>query len=70
MKKMSTEQKISHNRVTAKRIKRYLKRREHVRVLKLAHKRIAVIDRQLEKIRYFQHKNQSRTSVAQRGTIL
>jgi hypothetical protein len=67
MKKMTTAQKISHNRVTTKRRKVFLKRREHVRRLKLAHKNIACIERQLEKIRYRQRKyaNPVRT-----GTVL
>tara|TARA_R110001592_G_scaffold299632_1_gene570681 strand:+ start:308 stop:475 length:168 start_codon:yes stop_codon:yes gene_type:complete len=54
---MSTKQKISHNRVTAKRRKSYMKRREHVAILKSAHKKANEISRQLEKIRYNQHKS-------------
>lgn len=67
MKKMTSAQKISHNRVTRKRYKTFLKRKEHVRTLKLAAKRIASIEKQLEKIRYLQRKyaNNVRT-----GTVL
>tara|TARA_R110000782_G_C14780923_1_gene409947 strand:+ start:176 stop:367 length:192 start_codon:yes stop_codon:yes gene_type:complete len=56
MKKMSTKQKTAHNRVTTKRRKTIMKRREHVAILKSAHTKANEISRQLEKIRYNQHK--------------
>lgn len=56
MKKMTTKQKTAHNRVTAKRRKTIMKRREHVSILKAAHKKANEISRQLEKIRFNQHK--------------
>tara|TARA_R110000803_G_scaffold63269_1_gene123881 strand:- start:1410 stop:1610 length:201 start_codon:yes stop_codon:yes gene_type:complete len=56
MKKMSTKQKTAHNRTTAKRRKTIMGRREHVAILKFAHKKSSEISRQLEKIRYDQLK--------------
>lgn len=56
MRKMSTQQKISHNRVSVKRRRKELKRREHVAILKAAYKKSAEISRQLERIRYNQIK--------------
>lgn len=56
MRKMSTNQKVSHNRVSIKRRKRFLRRREHVSVLKAAYRKSSEISRQLEKIRYNQVK--------------
>lgn len=53
---MSTQQKISHNRVSIKRRKRFLRRREHVSILKAAYKKSSEISRQLERIRYNQIK--------------
>ena len=70
MKKMSATQKISHNRVSIKRRKVFLKRREHVRTLKLSTRKIASIQRQLEKIRYRQHKLAKSPNVVRTGTVL
>ena len=53
---MSTQQKISHNRVSIKRRKRFLRRREHVSILKADYKKSSEISRQLERIRYNQIK--------------
>jgi len=56
MRKMSTKQKVRHNKVSAKRRKSFLKRRKHVAILKAAYKKSSEISRQLERIRYRQHK--------------
>lgn len=67
MKKMSTKQKIAHNRVTAKRRKRFLKRREHVAILRAAERRINMIHKKMAKMQYYQQKYRS---VQPQGKVL
>lgn len=57
MKRMSTKQKNSWNKLTAKRTRRYLKRREHVRILKLAGDRINMHRKQIERLMHFRKKH-------------
>ena len=49
MKKMTTAKKISSNRLTAKRTRKDLKRRPHVKALKEEWKRINLLDRRRTK---------------------
>ena len=56
MKRMSTAKKISSNRLTAKRTRKDLKRRPHVKALKEEQKRINLMYKQAEAIRYFRTK--------------
>jgi len=56
---MSTKQKISHNRVVAKRRRKFLKRREHVEIIRAAEKRINMIHKKMAKMQYYQQKYRS-----------
>ncbi len=56
MKKMTSLQKAKHNRVTKRRRKKYLKRREHVETLRAAEKRINNIRRRMAKLQYYRSK--------------
>jgi hypothetical protein len=69
MKRMSTEQKISSNRLTKKRTKKYLKRREHIRVLKIAGRKINMYRKQIENLRYRRMKYANRPTQPQ-GPLL
>lgn len=53
---MTSLQKAKHNRVTKKRRKKYLKRREHVETLRAAERRINILHRQMAKLRYYRSK--------------
>ena len=54
---MTTAQKTSSNRLTAKRTRKDRKRRGHVRVLKLAEKKINGIKRRIEKLIHLRSKH-------------
>ena len=56
MKKMNTKQKISWNKLTAKRTRKNLKRRPHVRALKLADRKINIARKRVEKMLYYRRK--------------
>ena len=57
MKKMTTAQKNSWNKLTVKRTRKDRKRRGHVRVLKLAEKKINNIRKKVEKLIHLRSKH-------------
>ena len=63
MKKMTTAQKNSSNRLTAKRTRKDLKRRPHVKALIEVQKKINLINRQVESIRYFRAKSIKKSTI-------
>ena len=70
MKRMSTAQKISSNRLTAKRTRKDLKRREHIRVLKLAGDKINMYRKQIEKLKYLRKRYGKKPSPPQRAPLI
>ena len=56
MKKVSTKQKLRWNKLSARRRIRQMKRRPHVKALREEQKRINLMHRQAEAIRYFRAK--------------
>jgi hypothetical protein len=56
MKKMSTAKKTSSNRLTATRTRKDLKRRSHVRALKLIGNKINRSRKKIEKLMYLKKK--------------
>ena len=64
MKKMTTAQKNSSNRLTAKRTRKDLKRRPYIKALKEVEKKINLINRQVETKRYFRAKYGTKSTIA------
>jgi hypothetical protein len=56
MKRMTTAKKAQANRLTAKRTRKDLKRRSHVRALKLIGNKINRSRKQIEKLMYLKKK--------------
>ena len=68
MKKMTTAQKNSWNKLTAKRTRKDRKRRPHVEALIKAQRKINLINKQIEAIRYFRAKHSKQEQT--KGNIL
>ena len=67
---MTSAQKKSSNRLTAKRTRKNLKRRPKVLALKLAERKINIGRKRLEKLQYFKRKYGSRQTETPAGIIL
>ena len=62
---MNTHQKYRWNKLTSKRRRKYLKRRDHVKQLKLAQNKINISVKRIAKMAFYRRKyagNQSSTS--------
>ena len=70
MKRMTTAKKISSNRLTAKRTRKDLKRREHIRILKLAGYKINMYRKQIEKLQYLRKKYDNKQTPPQRAPLI
>jgi hypothetical protein len=56
MKKMNNKQKLRWNKLSASRRRRQMRRRPHVEALKKEQRKINLINKQIEAIRYFRAK--------------
>jgi len=70
MKRMSTAKKVSSNRLTATRTRKDLKRRKHVRILRIAGDKINSSQKQLEKLMYLREKYSKITNVPPTAKVL
>lgn len=70
MKRMTTAKKISSNRLTAKRTRKDLKRREHIRILKLAGYKINMYRKQIEKLQYLRKRYGNKPTPKQQAPLI
>ena len=66
---MTTTQKNSWNKLTAKRTRKNLKRRPHVKALKLAEKKINIARKRVEKMMYYRRKYGGNQDVSSGPTL-
>ena len=67
---MTTAQKNSWNKLTTKRTRKDRKRRPHVKALREAQKKINLINRQIEAIRYFRAKYGTKKSTVPTAPLI
>ena len=70
MKRMTTAKKTQANRLTAKRTRKDLKRRPHIKALKLAGYKINMYRKQIEKLAYLRKKYGTKENPPQTAPLI
>jgi hypothetical protein len=70
MKRMTTAKKTQANRLTAKRTRKDLKRRPHIKALKLAGYKINMYRKQVEKLMYLRKKYGTKETPPQTAPLI